>query len=454
MDGLRADLSAKGGTPEDWDEILSEGIRLSELAPYVAGVPGVEDPLSRIESTLVPGRAVEYQCYDSRWREQGRAVFEVVSLEDEERCLMKGIHVCASDGYYDYYAGEKLKIDSCLYHFCGGPAKSCHVKLRSRDRRELVHIDQWKLTNAAQMIGNGFSADAGLSRARDGVARFVCRPVGPPAVPEKTEAPKGTGLDEAFKDFGEKADAVEVPKKKRKVGTKRIDPESPRGTVGSLLADRSRKIAEESEKQEAKRRKARKAESSRPDRKKRRGRRDGDSDSEESESVSESESSLEVFRSTPTRGGGDLFRMARKRPGQLLKSGLKEMGHYLADRVGGDPAAGWQDRKVMAYINQVLLVQHPPQQLGLRNLREAQTLGQALDLIMEGQVARAGDLLMQRLKALETAVSDQSWHQARHQELIPAQAASLSRVEEKEQAAKTEVRAAKLRSLLSKKTAK
>lgn len=134
-----------------------------------------------------------------------------------------------------------------------------------------------------------------------------------------------------------------------------------------------------------------------------------------------------------------------------MKSGLKEMGHYLADRIGGDPEAGWQDRKVMAYINQVMLAQHPPQQLGLRNLREAQTLGQALDLIMEGQVARAGDLLMQRLKALETAVSDQSWQQARHQELIAPQAASLSRGAEKEQAAKAEIRAAKLKGLLTKK---
>ncbi len=137
-----------------------------------------------------------------------------------------------------------------------------------------------------------------------------------------------------------------------------------------------------------------------------------------------------------------------------MKSGLKEMGHYLAERIGGDPEAGWQDRKVMAYINQVLLVQHPPQQLGLRNLREAQTLGQALDLIMEGQIAKAGDLLMQRLKALETAVNDQGWQQARHMELIAPQAASLAKVTEKEQAAKSELRAAKLKGLMAKKTIK
>lgn len=456
MEGLKSELKAKGGTAEDWDVILSEGLKFSELAPYVAGAAGVEDPLSRVKSTLAPGIVVEYQCYDSRWREQGRAIFEVVSLEEEEdKVLLKGIHVCASDGYYEYYASEKLKVDGCLYHFCSGPAKSCRMKLLARDRRELIHVDQWKVTNAAQMIGNAFSAEAGLSRARDGVARFVPHPVLPPGHGRKPEEARGTGLDDELERIAEKSVEKGPSKKKRKAEPDKEAPlESPGGTVGGLLADRARSVADESARVEAKRKKARKSKGSKDGKKKRRGRRSDDSDSEEDSSDEASESSSEVFRSPLTRGGGDLFRLSKKYPGRLLKSGLKEMGHYLADRIGGDPEAGWQDRKVMAYINQVLLVQHPPQQLGLRNLREAQTLGQALDLILEGQVARAGDLLMQRLKALESAVNDQSWNQARHQELIAPQTASLSRVVEKEQAAKLEIRAAKLRGLVQKKTAK
>ena len=455
MEGLRSELRGKGGNEEDWNEVLSEGIKFSELAPYVAGAVGAEDPVTRMKSTLTAGRAVEYQCYDSRWKEQGRAIFEVVSLEDEGNAFMKGIHVCASDGYYDYYAGEKLQVDGCLYHFCSGPAKSCKVKLRSRDRRELVHVDQWKLTNAAQMIGNGFSAVAGMSRARDGVTRFVPHPVAPPLVDKSPMAPKGTGLDEALERLERAPEEEEPPKRRKKeAAEKKPTQGSPRGTVGRLLAERAQKVSDDQGRLEAKKRRARKSVDKKSERRKRRSRGADDSDTDAESSEASSSSSSEVFRSPSTRGEGDLFRLAKKHPGKLLKSGLKEMGHYLAERVGGDPEAGWQDRKVMAYINQVLLVQHPPQQLGLRNLREAQTLGMALDLIMEGQTARAGDLLMQRLKALETAVSDQSWHQAKHQELIPPQAASLSKVVEKEQAAKSELRAAKLRSVLTKKSPK
>ena len=455
MEGLKSELGVKGGTDEDWDLILSEGIKFAELSPYVAGSPGAEGPLVKLKATLFPGRVVEYQCFDARWREQGRAIFEVVGLEDEDKALMKGIHVCASDGYYEYYAGEKLSVDGCLYHFCSCPAKHCGVKLRSRDRRELIHVDQWKVTNAAQMVGNGFSATAGLSRARDGVTRFVPHPVLPPGPKKDKPEVKGSGLDEVFEKLDDEELVKEAPKKKRKQDEAgRSSHESPGGTVGGLLAGRAQRVAEDSARLEAKRKRPRKADSRKGDRAKRKGHRRSDSESDEDGSSDEdSESSLEVFRSPPTRGRGDLFRLAKKYPGRLLKSGLKEMGHYLAERIGGDPEAGWQDRKVMAYINQVLLVQHPPQQLGLRNLREAQTLGQALDLIMEGQIAKAGDLLMQRLKALET-VNDQGWQQARHMELIAPQAASLAKVTEKEQAAKSELRAAKLKGLMAKKTIK
>lgn len=167
----------------------------------------------------------------------------------------------------------------------------------------------------------------------------------------------------------------------------------------------------------------------------------GDDSSEESDAP---------FRKLSTRGEMDLWRRSQKNPGKLMKSGLQEMGRFLADRVGGDPMEGWEERKVMAYINQVLLTQHPIQSLGVRNLREAQTLGMALDLLMSGNLGTLGDLLMQRLKALETAINEQSWGSARHQELIAPQAASLTNQGEKEAAARAELRNMKLRTALQK----
>lgn len=156
------------------------------------------------------------------------------------------------------------------------------------------------------------------------------------------------------------------------------------------------------------------------------------------------------FRKPSARVELDLWRQSQKNPGKLLKSGLQEMGRFLADREGANPHEGWEDRRVMAYINQVLLTQHPAQSLGVRNLREAQTLGMALDLLMTGNLGSLGDLLMQRLKALETAVNEQNWSSARHQELIAPQSASLTNPGEREAAARAELRALKLRNSMAK----
>ena len=60
----------------------------------------------------------------------------------------------------------------------------------------------------------------------------------------------------------------------------------------------------------------------------------------------------------------------------------------------------------MAYVNQILLAGHQGGSPGVRNQREAVTLGTAIDLLLNGSLASLGDLLMQRLKALETAMQE------------------------------------------------
>lgn len=76
----------------------------------------------------------------------------------------------------------------------------------------------------------------------------------------------------------------------------------------------------------------------------------------------------------------------------------------------------WDQRRVMAY--QIMLANHQRGGPGVRNQSEAVSLGSAIDLLLEGSLAALGDLLMQRLKALETAMQEQNWQSARHQELI------------------------------------
>ena len=134
-----------------------------------------------------------------------------------------------------------------------------------------------------------------------------------------------------------------------------------------------------------------------------------------------------------------------------MKQAMKEMGRYLADRVQEeDQEEEWTGRRMMAYLNQGVLVQHPPNVMGVRNHRELTTLGRAIDLLLQGHLGELGDLLVQRFKAIETAMSDQSWSSARHQELIPAQAASLTTEPERKKAAQMELRQSKLRDMVAK----
>ncbi len=79
------------------------------------------------------------------------------------------------------------------------------------------------------------------------------------------------------------------------------------------------------------------------------------------------------------------------------------------------------------------------------------TLATGLDMLLEGDLGRLGDLLVQRFKAIiEASLSaDGNWSVARHQELIPTQA-SLSTKAELTEAAKAELRASKLRQQLHK----
>lgn len=150
------------------------------------------------------------------------------------------------------------------------------------------------------------------------------------------------------------------------------------------------------------------------------------------------------FHSTSARGG-ELWRIAQKKPGRLTERSLEEMTRYLADRADyGDDERRWSGQKILAYLNQVVLVNNPPQKIGVRSHRELLTLAIAIDQLLEGQIARGLDILVQRFKAVEASCHDGGWNTAKHLELIPPTAASLTREDEREAAAKAEMRSLKL----------
>lgn len=149
-----------------------------------------------------------------------------------------------------------------------------------------------------------------------------------------------------------------------------------------------------------------------------------------------------------------LLQKAKRRPGKLLRKGLEQMSQYLAARVGESDDVGetWRDQRVGAYLNQVLFTQHPPKEIGVRNVRELITLGECIDLLMSNELPRLGDVLMQRLKAVEASLSE-GWAVASQQELIPGPRATLTAPAEKSFAAKQALQHQKLEELLRKRKA-
>ena len=70
--------------------------------------------------------------------------------------------------------------------------------------------------------------------------------------------------------------------------------------------------------------------------------------------------------------------------------------------------------RVLAYLETVFNQRYGKDAVGLRTSREMRTIAESIDALMEGDVLRAGDLLVQRFKALETSVIDGTWARARH----------------------------------------
>ena len=146
-----------------------------------------------------------------------------------------------------------------------------------------------------------------------------------------------------------------------------------------------------------------------------------------------------------------MWRTAQKKPGHLAQRTLDEMTRYLSSRSDmGDSEPTWSGQKVLAYLNQVVLVNHPPQRIGVRSHRELVTLAMTIDEVLGGRLKRGLDILLQRFKAIEASFEEGGWHTARHLELIPGGGSGLLREDERAAAAKAEVQAARLRESIAK----
>ena len=136
-----------------------------------------------------------------------------------------------------------------------------------------------------------------------------------------------------------------------------------------------------------------------------------------------------VFRKAPS-----LFRVSKilsvasLSEGTLMQNGVQLMARALSmhQRGGsGVPSVDTQGGDLHDVVTTYLTTAMIPgaaaagQHMGIRTIREMRTLAEAMDAIIRGEPAKAGDILMQRFRAAEMAVSDGHWTLAQHLELIP-----------------------------------
>ena len=118
----------------------------------------------------------------------------------------------------------------------------------------------------------------------------------------------------------------------------------------------------------------------------------------------------------------------RQTPGQLTISGLQKMNTILEHHREGEANNMRVPAVAQAFYHQITFPEFGTGQdarKNLRNLRDAQTWSAVLDHLARQEVGAAGDIAIQRLKALEKAMSDGHWSQAQHLEILPPHTAGL-----------------------------
>ena len=113
----------------------------------------------------------------------------------------------------------------------------------------------------------------------------------------------------------------------------------------------------------------------------------------------------ELFHEASPPAGSNLLERSRQLSGRLLTEALSSMRSFLGSREEADVS---DQPRVLAYLETVFNQRYGKDAVGLRTSREMRTFAEAVDALVEGDVLRAGDLLIQRFKALETSVIDGS----------------------------------------------
>eukprot|EP00438_Fugacium_kawagutii_P018628 Skav224574 [mRNA] locus=scaffold246:87657:89250:- [translate_table: standard] len=147
-----------------------------------------------------------------------------------------------------------------------------------------------------------------------------------------------------------------------------------------------------------------------------------------------------------------LMEYALLKPGRLTSRLVLKMQQLLARESGAaindlSRLSTLTPPVATSYLLTVMVPTHR-ERLGVRLLREIRTLTAALDELARGENARAGDIISQRLKALELQLTDGGWQRAQFLELIPPEGPQLAERSEQAMAAREQAAEAKMRQYL------
>lgn len=141
--------------------------------------------------------------------------------------------------------------------------------------------------------------------------------------------------------------------------------------------------------------------------------------------------------------------VAVRRPGHLLSVGLQMMGRFC-NPASSTPVGPDSQDLVPTAVKYYLSCVKPVHRMDAAKEREMRTVAQCIDMVVCGQIAQVGDVLMQRFKSLELESAEGSSAMSRHLELLPPSTAASLTLNEREAVTKLEVRDLRLAKLSSK----
>ena len=112
---------------------------------------------------------------------------------------------------------------------------------------------------------------------------------------------------------------------------------------------------------------------------------------------------------------------------------------------------GNEGRRCLTFYLEVILkpnLRGSKSELSHHTAREFVTLASAMDALLEGDTAKAGDILIGRFKALEEATKEGTWRIAQEFEVVPQEDEGLVGHEARYRAASLQLRSSKLRSFM------